>query len=134
MYLYISTIDKTIILRLFDAAGKLINQKLWQTNVNHSKELLPSLEVFLIDNGQSKNDLRGIVVFRGPGSYTGLRVGMATANMLAMALNIPLIGVEREPVETLNGQILGCLEEQKNFLKPVLPLYPAEPHITRRKN
>lgn len=57
----------------------------------HSEHLLASIDQLL--EGQ-RDKLRGIVVVRGPGSYAGLRVGMATAEGLALALGVPVAGVD----------------------------------------
>jgi len=56
----------------------------------HSQQLLPRIDELL---GERRRDLSGVVVVRGPGSYAGLRVGIATAEGLALALNIPVVGV-----------------------------------------
>lgn len=57
---------------------------------DHSRLLLPSIEAIL---GSRRSDLAGIAVVRGPGSYAGLRVGIATAQGLALAAGIPVRGI-----------------------------------------
>ena len=59
----------------------------------HARDLLDVLDRLLRAARISPSDLRGIGVAVGPGSFTGVRVGMATAKGLALALNIPLVGL-----------------------------------------
>ncbi|MDH7463353.1 tRNA (adenosine(37)-N6)-threonylcarbamoyltransferase complex dimerization subunit type 1 TsaB [Chitinophagaceae bacterium 26-R-25] len=58
---------------------------------DHSSWLQNAIQRILTASGRSVSDLNAIAVAEGPGSYTGLRVGMATAKGLCFALNIPLI-------------------------------------------
>lgn len=60
----------------------------------HAEVLWAELEDFLASNNLSKQALEGIAVGRGPGSYTGLRVGIAAGLGLARGLGIPLVGVD----------------------------------------
>lgn len=62
--------------------------------LSHAESLLPSIEELLDDCGLSKRQVELIVVNRGPGSFTGLRIGMAVAKGMAQALRIPLVGVD----------------------------------------
>ena len=75
--------------------------KTWLAGRNLSDKLLEQLQTFLKENGLAFDDLTGIVVFRGPGSYTGLRIGLTVANTLAGALAIPIVGTETESWQEL---------------------------------
>ncbi|MCA9839214.1 MAG: tRNA (adenosine(37)-N6)-threonylcarbamoyltransferase complex dimerization subunit type 1 TsaB [Trueperaceae bacterium] len=59
---------------------------------DHSKRIIVELEQFLRAQGVGKEDLKGIGVGLGPGSYTGLRIGVAVAKGLARGLSVPLKG------------------------------------------
>lgn len=59
----------------------------------HARDLLPAVMRVLGESGLGWADLGGIAVGRGPGSFTGLRVGLATARALAQAHGLPLHGV-----------------------------------------
>lgn len=59
----------------------------------HGELLLSAIEAALKLGGASRSDLELIAVAEGPGSFTGLRIGIATAKGLARALGIPLVGV-----------------------------------------
>ncbi|TFG47119.1 MAG: tRNA (adenosine(37)-N6)-threonylcarbamoyltransferase complex dimerization subunit type 1 TsaB [Dehalococcoidia bacterium] len=65
----------------------------WLTNHNQTIELLPRLEVMLKSVSITLNDIDAVAVSRGPGSYNGVRVGIANAKGLAFALSKPLIGI-----------------------------------------
>src|SRR5690606_4871070 len=67
--------------------------ELFQENV-HAQKLMPLIETLLQQAGVGQDELCAVAVSRGPGSYTGLRIGVSTAKGLAYALGIPLIGVE----------------------------------------
>ena len=58
-----------------------------------SKELLPLLDTLIKEKRLRTEDLEGIVVSLGPGSFTGLRIGLSLAKSLAFILEIPLVGV-----------------------------------------
>ncbi len=60
---------------------------------SHVEKLLPSIERFLGELSIDKNELNGIAVTLGPGSFTSLRIGIATAKGLAWSLGIPIVGV-----------------------------------------
>ncbi|HTG41324.1 MAG TPA: tRNA (adenosine(37)-N6)-threonylcarbamoyltransferase complex dimerization subunit type 1 TsaB [Methylomirabilota bacterium] len=65
----------------------------WPVRHQHGETLLPTLTAFLAEQGATLADLRGIVVGTGPGAFTGLRVGLATAKGLAHGLGLPIVGV-----------------------------------------
>lgn len=60
---------------------------------NHAEELLPALDQMLKANGLNISQLEAIAVSKGPGSFTGLRIGVSFAKGLAFSLKIPLLGV-----------------------------------------
>lgn len=75
--------------------GKNIAQEtIWSSYRTQSKELLPKIDQLLRKNKIKLSDLDAIAVYQGPGSYTGLRVGISVANALAWGLDIPVIGVK----------------------------------------
>lgn len=61
----------------------------------YSGELMPAIRELLERGGASVADLGAIVVVRGPGSFTGVRVGLSTAKGLAQAAGVGVIGVSR---------------------------------------
>lgn len=73
--------------------GEVRGSEKIDTRLSHSAHLLSRLDILLRRAGSSARDLEGIGVGLGPGSFTGLRVGLAAAKGLAYALQIPLTGV-----------------------------------------
>lgn len=65
----------------------------WEAGYRHGETLLPAIGAFLGEANIRRSRLAGIVVGTGPGAFTGLRVGIATAKGLAHGLGIPLVGV-----------------------------------------
>ncbi|HAM80885.1 tRNA (adenosine(37)-N6)-threonylcarbamoyltransferase complex dimerization subunit type 1 TsaB [Ornithinibacillus bavariensis] len=65
------------------------------TNIakNHSVRLMPAIDYLLQEVGLEPKQLSKIVVAKGPGSYTGVRIGLTTAKTLAWSLKIPVVGV-----------------------------------------
>lgn len=59
----------------------------------HSERLLPMIDALLTESGIRRTDLQGVAVSQGPGSFTGLRIGVATAKAIALALGLPVVGV-----------------------------------------
>jgi tRNA threonylcarbamoyladenosine biosynthesis protein TsaB len=75
--------------------GEVIAEKTWRCERNHTVELLPAVERLFERAGETKDALTAVFVSIGPGMYTGLRVGIATAQGLARAAGLPLVGVGR---------------------------------------
>ncbi|MBR0283754.1 MAG: tRNA (adenosine(37)-N6)-threonylcarbamoyltransferase complex dimerization subunit type 1 TsaB [Selenomonadaceae bacterium] len=98
--------------------GKLAAELTMQAKLTHSETLLPHIEEVLGMANQKKEELEGIAVSLGPGSFTGLRIGLATAKAMAYALQLPIVGVPtlralawHFPVEGF--QLLPMIDAQK---------------------
>ncbi|GEK60242.1 tRNA (adenosine(37)-N6)-threonylcarbamoyltransferase complex dimerization subunit type 1 TsaB [Marinococcus halophilus] len=77
----------------------------YTTNIrkNHSIRLMPAVESLMKESGTAPGDLEAIAVTTGPGSYTGVRIGVTTAKSMAWALNIPLYPVSTLQMFAQNG-------------------------------
>jgi tRNA threonylcarbamoyladenosine biosynthesis protein TsaB len=74
--------------------GKLLALKEdYNSNYSHAERLHLFIEEILKENDLEPNDLQAIAVSKGPGSYTGLRIGVSAAKGLCFSLNIPLISI-----------------------------------------
>lgn len=92
MLLAIDTATRVAGLALYDQDG-LHSEELWHTGDNHSVELMPYVVRACEQQRLPPSALKVVAVSLGPGSFTGLRVGLAAAKGLALALQIPLLGV-----------------------------------------
>ncbi|MGD8530362.1 MAG: tRNA (adenosine(37)-N6)-threonylcarbamoyltransferase complex dimerization subunit type 1 TsaB [Syntrophobacterales bacterium] len=68
-------------------------QNILDIRATHNQRLLPGIERILTDAGWSLDDLDGFAVSLGPGSFTGLRIGLSIVKGLAWATGKPLVGV-----------------------------------------
>ena len=75
--------------------GVLQAEVSWRCRRNHTVELLSTIDRLLAQAGATKEDLAAVFVCNGPGMYTGLRVGVSTAQGLAYALRLPVVGLGR---------------------------------------
>ena len=94
----------------------------WQAG----RTLARSLLKFLEEKTGDLHDISGIGVMRGPGSFTGLRIGLTVANTLADSLNIPIVGAMGEDWRETALKKLRAGENEKI----VMPEYGAAAHIT----
>lgn len=80
----------------------------------HSQTLLPMVDEMMKITGFDKKELDAIAISKGPGSFTGLRIGSATAKGFAQALNIPVVSVSS--LEGLAANLYGT----KDFICPMM--------------
>ena len=87
-------------------------------NYSHAEVLHPFIEKLLQETEISKQEIDAIAVSKGPGSYTGLRIGVSAAKGLSFALNKPLISVNTltslsNAISTENGVIVPMLDARR---------------------
>ncbi|MCK5646379.1 MAG: tRNA (adenosine(37)-N6)-threonylcarbamoyltransferase complex dimerization subunit type 1 TsaB [Anaerolineales bacterium] len=92
MLLAIDTSTKSIGLALHSGM-ELLAEHHWVTRGFHTVELAPEIALMLRRANRTVADLTAVAVAKGPGSYTGLRIGMALAKGLALAHNLTLLGI-----------------------------------------
>ncbi|MDD2233577.1 MAG: tRNA (adenosine(37)-N6)-threonylcarbamoyltransferase complex dimerization subunit type 1 TsaB [Desulfitobacteriaceae bacterium] len=117
-YLCIDTTTKVTALALAED-DQVVAEGFLHTNLNHSERLIPMLKQLVDAAAWGLNDLDMIGVVRGPGSFTGIRIGIATAQGLALVLKLPVLGVLS--LDALawagyghNGDIVPILDARKN--------------------
>src|SRR5215831_10270750 len=91
----------------------------------HARDLAPAVLQLLHGQGWRARDLHGVIVSLGPGSYTGLRVGIISAKALCYALGCPLVGVEtfaaiatQAPAEATRLDVLADAQRDKVYIQP----------------
>jgi tRNA threonylcarbamoyladenosine biosynthesis protein TsaB len=113
-------------LYLYDGPKELAEIK-WPAHRELAETLNSKIEEILNKSSISYNDLDGIAVFQGPGSFTGLRIGLSVANALAYAKNIPIVATSGE--DWINDAVKD-LQAGKND-KVAIPKYGAAANITK---
>jgi tRNA threonylcarbamoyl adenosine modification protein YeaZ len=93
LLLAIDTSGTDALVALGKENGSLVAERRWAAGYRHGEELLTRIDEMLSSEGVALTDLAGVVVGTGPGAFTGLRVGLATAKALARELAIPIAGV-----------------------------------------
>lgn len=93
--------------------------ELYDDNYTHAENLHPFIEQALHEANISTKDLNAISVSKGPGSYTGLRIGVSAAKGLCYGLNIPLIGIETLDIIAL-AIAKNSNHNSNSFIAPVI--------------
>lgn len=93
MILALDTATRQPTLALVGGDGGVVDERQWQSEHRHGEQLLERLDDLLSAAGATPSDLAGVIVGVGPGSFTGLRIGLATAKTIAYSLEIPIAGV-----------------------------------------
>ncbi len=113
---------------LYDA-DKQLSYYEWHADRSLAKDLLRVVHEQLMIQKADWSDVSGVVVYQGPGSFTGLRIGLTVANTLAYSQAVPIVAVEGE--DWLMGGIARLQKGEDDKL--ALPHYGAEAHITLPK-
>ncbi|HUC87303.1 MAG TPA: tRNA (adenosine(37)-N6)-threonylcarbamoyltransferase complex dimerization subunit type 1 TsaB [Candidatus Saccharimonadales bacterium] len=127
MRIALRTDSATAELVLLDAQGKKLGGERWEAGRQLSSQLLDHIQALLLQHALDWDALTGVIVFRGPGSFTGLRIGVAVANAIAYAQAIPIVGTDGEQWVATGAKRLQAGETDTQ----VLPNYGTPPHITR---
>lgn len=99
----------------------------WESGRGLADGLIGYLRTCLTENGLSWTDVSGLAVFKGPGSFTGLRIGLTVCNTIADSLQIPIVGeTGGDWLERAVERIRGGQDERL-----VMPLYGRDPNITK---
>lgn len=125
MIILLDTSTPTCKLTLVDNGEK--REFEWQADRQLAKGLLSFLERSLSENGQSLNSIRGLGIMKGPGSFTGLRIGITVFNTIADTNNVPIVG---ETGDSWQDKAIMRLENGEND-HVVLPEYGSEANITK---
>jgi tRNA threonylcarbamoyladenosine biosynthesis protein TsaB len=102
----------------------------WPAHRQLAETIHLQIKKLLDSNNKGLPDVRGIVVFQGPGSFTGLRIGISVANALAAGLGVAIVaGKEPDwPTQGIQKLLAGGDE------KLIVPDYGSPPHTTQPKH
>jgi tRNA threonylcarbamoyladenosine biosynthesis protein TsaB len=114
-------------LMLLNADGSELDRDQWGSGRQLSSQLLEHIHGLLQRHHHSWEALTGVIVFRGPGSFTGLRIGVTVANTIAYAQGIPIVGTMGEGWLGHGARRLVAGESDTQ----VLPHYGADANITK---
>ncbi len=106
--------------------GVELGSVVWQAHRQLAETLHKKIVELLNENSKDQQSLEKIGAYEGPGSFTGLRIGLSVANTLSYALQIPIVGASGDDWLNQCVQFDGSME-------PVIPQYGADPHITKQK-
>ena len=107
--------------------GEKLQNDEWEAGRTLAKDLLGHLEESIKSQNKTWSDITAIGVFEGPGSFTGLRIGLTVMNTMADAMNIPIVGGQSSAWQ---DDVIAKLNAGKNE-KIVLPFYGSEANITK---
>lgn len=116
----------TPVCKVWVQADSTTSEYTWEAGRGLSLGLLRFMQKCLADVDAQWSDLSGIVVFKGPGSFTGLRIGISVVNALAETRNLPIIGMTGDDWRA--GGLVRLHAGESDGI--VLPEYGGEAHIT----
>lgn len=100
--------------------GQIIAIRESQEDKSHARLLAPFIEELFTEAEASRSELDAVAVSEGPGSYTGLRIGVSTAKGLAYGLQIPLLAVS-----TLQAMAMGAAQQEYREDALYIPMIDA---------
>lgn len=103
------------------ADGRIIYSAFFDIKITHSETLMPAIDNALTFCEVKREQLEAVYVCNGPGSFTGLRIGLATAKGIAFGLGIPLyafssLQLAALPAQGLGRNILACIDAKMKEL------------------
>lgn len=127
MILLLDTSSPIARMTLIDGSDRIYQE--WQADRTLAKDLLKRLNEFLDSNRRSWSDIDGLGVLSGPGSFTGLRIGITVMNTIANCEHIPIVSGEGEDWHEQVPRKLASHEDEKI----IIPNYGAQANITAPK-
>ena len=109
--------------------GQQLAYEVWPAHRQLAETLHLKIEALLTSQDKTWTDIEGIVCFQGPGSFTGLRIGLTVANALSYSYQLPIVA-EQNP-QWIERGIERLIAGETDEL--ALPFYGADAHITLPK-
>ncbi|WP_163398092.1 tRNA (adenosine(37)-N6)-threonylcarbamoyltransferase complex dimerization subunit type 1 TsaB [Flavobacterium fluviatile] len=116
--LNIETATKNCSVAIAKNGKTIVCREIAEEGYSHAEKLHVFIEEIIAESGISVHDLAAVAVSQGPGSYTGLRIGVSAAKGLCFALNIPLIAVDTlqtlaSQAKVSDGKIIPMLDARR---------------------
>ena len=109
---------------------KQLKYETWLAHRQLAETLHGKIVELLKTQQKTLQDIQGVIVFKGPGSFTGLRIGLTVANALAYSLNVPIVADE-DP-NWLEKSLTRLAKGENDEI--TVPEYGSLPHITLPKH
>jgi tRNA threonylcarbamoyl adenosine modification protein YeaZ len=122
--LVIDTATSEVVVAAASPDGELLGVTTWTADRTHSARLLPAIGRLTGEANLRRSRITGVVVGMGPGAFTGLRVGIATAKAIAHELRVPIAGVS-----TAAALLAASGVGERAVL--LLPAGPNDRHLVR---
>lgn len=127
MIIALKTDAPTATIALVRDNGEIAARYEWEAHRTLARDLLKKIQEQLALQQSDWRDVTGLIVFGGPGSFTGLRIGAAVANAIAHSEKVPIVGTKGQDwLKSGLQKILAGVNDQV-----VLPEYGAEARITK---
>lgn len=101
--------------------GEIVGEYSFGADESQSEKLLYSIDLLLTESELDVSDVKKVAVSRGPGSFTGLRIGISTAKGLALGLDVPLVGVPLTTcyytrVQNYEGPVCTVIKDRRKLI------------------
>jgi len=127
--LVIDTATSRVVVAAAAIDGTLVGATTWTAGRTHGERLLPAIGRLHGEANLRRSRIRGVIVGTGPGAFTGLRVGLATAKGIAHELDVPIVGV------STGEALIQAASDPSTPAQGIVLLLPAGPndrHVVRR--
>lgn len=134
--LVLDTATSTALVGAGDRSGRLLGLTTWASGHRHGESLLPAIGRLTGEANLRRSRIEAVVVGTGPGGFTGLRVGLATAKTIAHGLGVPLVGISTGEALLAAGVAASVAEGGDGAGDPrrpvlVLPAGPSDRVVVR---
>ena len=118
--------SSAMLVRLTIVIGQATHEYSWNAGKTLARDMLAYVRDKLVEHGGSLSAVTAIGVKSGPGSYTGLRIGLSVLNTLAEARDVPIVGATGDDWQS------ECLSRLRSGQSDriVMPVYGGDPHVT----
>lgn len=131
MYLLVNAAQEhTIYVALGNQGGFMVEKQV-EAKFAQEEKLLVTIDAVFAEANKKLQDLAGIIAVTGPGSFSALRISIATVNAMACALDIPVVGYTLDQFsqdQDFFTKAIATLEKTNGF-KQLKPFYNKEPNI-----